>query len=260
MRSTRTTTFAVTMAALAILAAGCQSSTAGPTTPAAESSVATVEPASSTAPPKPVDNGVEALTADKILQRAETALKEAKSFHTKGNVNDSGQKGSLDFEVSGKDVKGTVTIGAGKVELLQVGGQSYMRPNEKFLVATGSVTQAQAKAFVALVGDRWAKVPASDKSLDSLFAIADPDTFLKPTGKVSKGKAKVISGVPTIAVIESGSDGGTLYVATTGKPYPVELTAKNGSTLNFSSVGATFADIKAPSANQVVDLAALQGK
>jgi hypothetical protein len=250
---------AVAMVALVVLAAGCQkSSTSTGTAASVPSSVPSVD--ASSAPAKPVDNGVAALTADKILQRAEAALKEAKSYRVKGNIIDAGQKISVDFEASGKDVRGSMTVGAGKVELLSVGGQHYMRPNEQFLVAAGGLKQAQAKAFVALIGDRWAKVPASDKDFNSLFDVANPDVLLKPDGKVSKGKAKVVAGVPTIAVIESGSDGGTLYVATTGKPYPVEMTAKNGSITTFSSVGATFTDIKAPSASEVVDLAALQGK
>jgi hypothetical protein len=103
-------------------------------------------------------------------------------------------------------------------------------------------------------------VPSDQKDLASLFDVANPDELLKPDGKLTKGKPKEISGVPAIGLVESGSDAGTLYVATTGKPYPVELAGKDGSTLAFTSIGATFTDIKAPSAGQVLDLAALAGK
>jgi hypothetical protein len=256
MRSTSTGTFAVMMAALAVVAAGCQNGDA--TAAPASSSVPLSVPSS--VPSTPSDNGVAALTADEILQRAKAALKQAKSFRTKGSMVDAGQKTSVDLKVSGKDVAGSLSIGKAKVDLLAVGGQQYMRPNEQFWVMAGTGTAKQAQAVTELMGDRWVKVPAGDKDLADLFAVANIDDVLKPDGKLSKGKVKEVSGVPTIGLIDSGAAGGMLYIATTGQPYPIQLDGSDGAVMTFSNFGDTFADIKKPTASQTVDLSALQGK
>jgi hypothetical protein len=57
----------------------------------------------------------------------------------------------------------------------------------------------------------------------------DPYKFayevLKPDSNMTKGTTTVIDGTPAVA-IESGDS--TLYVATTGRPYPIKLVPKNG--------------------------------
>ncbi|MET8234123.1 hypothetical protein ABZS77_25960 [Micromonospora sp. NPDC005298] len=44
----------------------------------------------------PADNGVAALAPDEVLQRATTAVRNAKSYHLVGDVDDDGKKMTLD--------------------------------------------------------------------------------------------------------------------------------------------------------------------
>jgi hypothetical protein len=201
----------------------------------------------------PADNGVAALEPPAIIEKAKAALKTAKSFHMKGSINDEGQETALDLKVSGPDVVGSMTISKAKVELLRVGGKQYMKPDAAFWKMTAA---AQANTIIQVVGDRWVVVPASNKDLSGLFTVTDIDQILDPDGTLTKGPVKPINGTPAISLVEGGSDGGTLYVATTGEPYPLELagpTAADGG-LDFTEFGETFSDLKAPAAADTLDL------
>ena len=241
----------VMLTAVTVLATGCQRGADTATTPSPSS------PDVTSASPATADNGVAALSADEILQRAKNATHQAKSFHIKGKTMNGAQTTSADMEVSGADVSGTFSVGAAKVGLLRVGGQQYFRPNEQFWVMSGAAKQAHRIA--ALVGDRWVRVPASNKKLSSLFDDANIDSMIELDGQLSKGATEQIAGVPTIGLVDADAET-TLYVATTGNPYPVRQEGTDGSEMTFSEMGATFADIKAPTPNQVLDLAALTGK
>ena len=240
-------TLAVTMAALAVLAAGCQSTT---------DDTKTAAPApTSAAPSKPAGNGLAALTADEILKKAKTALGAAGSFRVKGNTIEDGEKLAVDIKVSGKNIVGSLVTGKAKVELLAVGGKQYIRPNEAFWTVSGAGKQAHTVAQV--VGTRWVKVTPGDKDLSDLFSLGEPDTLLDPDGTLTKGTEKVIAGVPAIGLVDAGKPGGILWIATTGEPLPLKLDGKDGSNATFSEFGKKFTDIKQPAAADVFDMASL---
>ena len=110
-----------------------------------------------------------------------------------------------------------------------------------------------------LMGSNWALLSAKDKKdFAQLFGLANVDELLKPTGKLTKGKATEINGAPAIALDDSGSK---LYIATTGEPYPLKMMppGTQKGELTFSDFGSTFADLKLPPDSQVVDLDKLKG-
>jgi hypothetical protein len=202
----------------------------------------------------PTDNGISALPPNEILERAKTALEQAKSYRVKGNINAEGQRMSLDFRVSGTNLGGRLVMNGANVDLLSVAGQQYMRPDRKFWVDT--VGASKADEIVKLMGNKWAKVPPENKDFADLFGIASVEDLLKPDGSLTKGQPKDIDGVKTIGLVDGGADGGTLYVATTGEPYPVRLESRNateGGQITFSDFGATFDDLTAPPESEVID-------
>jgi hypothetical protein len=249
----------VVLGAAAALLTGCGGkSDGGGATPAPASATAVSAAPASVSPSTPADNGVAALEPSVIVSRAKAAVKSSKSFHMKGTVNEDGQRTAVDFKISGAEFVGTMTVGKAKVQLLRVSGKQYMKPDAAFWKMTNG---KQADTVVQVVGDRWVKVPASNKDLRSLFTAADIDVLLAADGKVTKGQAKVIAGTPAIGLVDHGSHGGTLYVATAGQPYPLRIdgpTAAAGG-LAFSEFGAAFTDIKAPATADVLDLAKLGG-
>jgi hypothetical protein len=203
----------------------------------------------------PTDNGVSALPANDILNRAKSALRQAKSYRVKGNGKADGQKIGIDFRISGNDLGGKLTMGNANVELLSVAGKHYMRPDEKFWVSAVGVDKAPTVA--KLIGDRWVVVPEDDNDFAELFGIANVDEMLKPDGSLSKGETTDINGVKAIGLVDNDSEKGTLYVATTGEPYPLRLLSTStveGGQIDFTDFGATFADLKAPPESEVIDL------
>jgi hypothetical protein len=206
----------------------------------------------------PADNGVAALEPQAILDKAVAALSSAKSYSVKGNISTEGQKFGLDIKVSGDDVLGTMTLGDAKLELLRVAGQAYIRPDEKFW---NQYAGSSAETIVQVMGDRWGKVSSKDTDFNDFFQIAEPAELLKPDGTITKGSTKTVGGVKAIGLVESGTDAGTLYVATTGEPYPLMLEGNAGDgQLTFGDFGATFTDIKAPATADVIDLDKLTKK
>jgi hypothetical protein len=241
----KTRAMATVLAMAATMLAGCQGQDAA-ATPAA--------PATSAAP---VDNGVAALTAEQIRDRAKAALVKAKSFTMKADFTEDGVKITADVKVVGKDAHGVLSFDQSTVEILDVAGVRYIKPNESFWGLMSGGDAKKATAMSALVADRWVKVPAKDADFESFFGAADVDELLKPDGAIAKGTAKQVDGFPTIGVVDGGKPGGTLYVATTGEPFPIRLTGTDGSGTAFSGFGQSFPDVTAPLPNEALDLAAL---
>lgn len=205
----------------------------------------------------PAGNGVAALPPAEILSRSKAALKQAKSFRISGNMVNNGQRVNLDLKTRGADVGGSMAFGKAKVELLTIKGRQYIRPNQQFWAMAGD--PAKAPAVAKLIGDRWVKVPADKKEFAELFNAADIDSLLEPDAKLTKGAEKTIDGIETIALVDSGADGGTLYVATEGEPYPIQMvpTKASDGQLTFSAFGNAFPELKAPAQAQVLDMQAL---
>ncbi|MFI7600183.1 hypothetical protein [Actinoplanes sp. NPDC049681] len=247
MRSTRTTVALIALALAATTLAGCEDDT-GTAAPAAGSAAA----------PAPTGTGVAALSADEILRRAKAALAGAKSYRAKGKLDQGGQQTAIDLKVDGPDFTSVMSFGKAKVELLAVGGKKYIRPNEQFW--TMSTDARQGKVLARSFGDRWVAGADQDRSFADLFAIGSADEFLEPTGALSKGPQKRVGGVPAIGLTDAGDPDSVFYVATTGEPYPLQLTGKGGSVLVFSDFGRSFPDIQAPAADKIVDLGKVAGK
>jgi hypothetical protein len=96
-----------------------------------------------------------------------------------------------------------------------------------------------------------------------LAALTDLDKFvaelLSSEHKVTKGEKKAIRGMETIAIVDPGKDGGTMYIATRGEPYPLRLTSNTPSepgAIDFLDYGAPVS-LHAPPADQVVDTSKL---
>lgn len=216
-------------------------------------------PADTSTSAAPTDNGVAALEPAAIVDKATATLDAAKSFSVKGEITGELNLG-LDVKIAGDDVQGTLTLDGATVELLRVAGQMYVRPDEKFWAKNGGGASAGA-AIAELLGDRWALVSSKDAvDFRLFFQLTDPKELLKPDGALSKGDTKTIDGVNAVGVIEAGDDGGTMYVATTGEPYPLLLEAPAGQgQIAFGDFGSTF-DIKAPAADKTIDMDKLTQK
>jgi hypothetical protein len=208
--------------------------------------------------PTPTDNGVANLSATQILARTQAALKKVPSVHVKGNGVTEGQKFGIDLHISDKSGRGTITQGGQTLELLRDGTTLYIKADADFWRAqTGSAAAAE------LLKGKYLKGSTSDPKVASIALLTEPDKFVaelfSPKRTVSKGKRTVIRGIDAIGVVSGGKDSGTLYVATRGEPYPLQITSTTQSdpgTIDFLDYGAPVT-VTPPPPDQVVDTSKL---
>ncbi|SNT64360.1 hypothetical protein SAMN05421812_1174 [Asanoa hainanensis] len=242
--------WAIPVAVAAALLAGCGSKdggTAGAPAPAATSA-------------SPTAVALADKAGDDILAASRDAIKEAKSFRLKGSFAEDGKTITMDLKLNGEAVQGTLSMGKGQgtVEILAVDGQQFIRPDKKFWDVNAG---ADVGATIAqLMGKKWAKLSTKDEDLAALFApVSALDELLKPDGgSVVKGETKKIGGVDAIALMDSAVAEEKLWIATTGKPYPVLLESPSDGTMSFSEFGKD-PGIKAPAASSVIDFDKLTG-
>ena len=126
--------------------------------------------------------------------------------------------------LAGKGGQGKIGQEGFTIDLVETGGSVYINGSAAFYRHVGGTAAAQ------LLQGRWLKAPANSGELASLASLTNLstliDTALASHGTLTKGSTTTIAGQPAIAVNDT-SKGGTLYVATTGKAYPLEI-AKNG--------------------------------
>jgi len=216
------------------------------------------------ASPTPASNGVADKAPAEILSAARTALAGAGSVHVKGNGTEDGQVYALDMRIKGTaGGRGTVTISHNPVEVVRIGKVSYFKGGAKFWLDFGA-----DPAAAELLKGKYFKGRASDANLKGLLAFTDAadlgDELLKADGVVTKADRRTVAGVETIGVtFVSQGDETTVYVATTGKAYPMYLsttgeTPDKTSALDFTDYDKPF-DLKPPPADLVVDPDTLDG-
>jgi hypothetical protein len=200
-------------------------------------------------------NGIASLTVAQILDKSATAAKAQNSVHISGKGTNSGQAFAIDMTLSkGSGGKGTITIDSDTLTLVNTGSTVYIKADKAYWTKYANATAA------AVIGDRWVKAPASDASYTDLASLADfgksIDSYLKPTGTPTKGSEKTVAGQPALGLVDS--DGGTLWIATTGDPLPIliESSGSSGGGLAFADWNKPV-DITAPADSDTLDLAKL---
>lgn len=187
----------------------------------------------------------EALTsksADEILNAATAAFSGATSVHMKGTFAESGQTMGLNLFVGAAGARGKIRapIEKGKPVTL-----SILDTKREFYLKSPQMWRSVGDAEMAkTLGNRWVMIPKQNSAdFKDFERLTDLQQFanevFKSGGSVTKGKTTVIDGTPAIGL--NGSDG-TLYIATTGKPYPLKIVpktpAKPGEQLAFLDYNA----------------------
>ncbi|WP_436530701.1 hypothetical protein [Actinoplanes sp. HUAS TT8] len=210
-------------------------------------------------------NGVADLAAWEIMSRAQDALKAATSFRVRGALyhgtlyNRPGtdpQLWSFDMRLAGADAGGWTAIGASKQETVTVGGKHWIRPSEQILAQT--MGGEPARRFYGAMKGRWTAV-APDEEVFGDFVTTEfvVNLLLPPGGNATRGEAKVVNGVPAIAVSMGAV---TVYVATSGEPYPLRMDRSQLEVLTFAEFGGATPEIRAPAPADVVDFSGTTSK
>ncbi len=169
-------------------------------------------------------SGIASESPQTILNSTVGAANGLKSVHAAGSIVSGGQHIGIDLHLlGGVGGRGQITLNGLTFKLVALGKYAYMQAPAQVWQKAG----APAAAAQALDG-KWLRTPASGQfasiaqltDIHQLFA-----QLLKPHGKLKTGGVSTVAGNKVVA-LTSGQ--GTLYVAATGKPYPLEL-VKPGS-------------------------------
>jgi len=173
-------------------------------------------------------NGVAAKSPVEILAAARSAADGAATVHVAGSIVSEGQPISLDMELVGeKGGQGRLTLGGLGIQLVKLDRTVFVRGNAAFdshFLGAGAPSELRGK---------WLQASAEGGALAQLASLADLREViavaLDDHGTLSRAErdTTTIDGHQAVAITDK-ADGGTLYVAATGAPYPLEI-AESGS-------------------------------
>ncbi len=171
-------------------------------------------------------DSVASKSADQILSESKAAADTASSVHVSGSLTSGGSPITLDLNlVAGKGATGELTENKASFKLILLGGTAYISGSPSFYRSLGGT------AAVQLLAGKWLKASATTGEFASFGSLADMrkliDTTLTGHGALTKGAISTVNGQQAIAITDTTKHG-TLYVASTGKPYPIQI-SKDGA-------------------------------
>jgi hypothetical protein len=197
-------------------------------------------------------NGEGKKSAAQVVADAKQAALAATSVHVTGAGTDNGRPLKLDLTIGRNGAKGHLVESGASFDVIRVGDTVYVRGDDAFLKKFGGTAAA------TLFHGRWLKGPISDAQLGALAPLTDLERFfagvldqhgvLQNKGETTRNGTKAVE-------IRDTTQGGSLFVAATGDPYPIALAGggQQGD-VQFADWNAD-AEIAAP--KDAVDLRAL---
>jgi len=172
-------------------------------------------------------NGVASKSANGIVTAAEAAIDGAQSAHISGSVTSAGTLVSVNLDlVSGRGGRGEMSQGGLGFQIEIIGNEVYINASRAFWRRYGNARAAQ------LLPGKWLKAPASGQ-FASLAQVGDLHALLGALlanhGTLVKRGTSTVDGQSAVAVHDTTKNA-TLYVATTGKPYPIEILESGAQT------------------------------
>jgi hypothetical protein len=167
------------------------------------------------------DNGVASKSPTEILAAARSAALSASSVHIKSNSNVGRAKLTLEATLGKQQGQAKVSLLGIGFEAVRVGNTMYVKGNPVFNARLESVLG------VKIPPNTWLKGPVAG-TLGQVGSFTNPSkelpVILGSRGTLSKGAKVKVNGQSTIQLKEVAKlYTGTLYVATTGQPYPIQM-------------------------------------
>jgi hypothetical protein len=198
---------AATIAALSVV--GCS----GGGSPAA--------PATSTTTTAP-DNGISALAPADMLTKSLAAVTAAGSVHLTGQVNGD----TVDVLASGGNLQLTSAGPDGNLDARLIGTDLYVKGDATFY--KGLFPAPQGDQLATARADKWVKSStAKDPQIANVVSLLTPANIVQVivlAATPTKGATSQVNGQPVIELkIASPAGNGSLFIATTGAPVPVQV-------------------------------------
>jgi hypothetical protein len=165
-------------------------------------------------------NGVADRAPGQIVAAAVRTIDSARSVHVVGSIADNGIQVRLDLHLArGRGGEGEVSENGLGFQLISAGKVLYIQGSRAFWIHFGGANAAK------LFHGRWLKAPDSGQ-FATLGKLATTQglvgQLLSKHGNLSRGGQVTVDGQPAVGVIDR-TQGGTLFVAATGRPYPLEI-------------------------------------
>ena len=165
-------------------------------------------------------NGEAKKTAEQVIADAQSAAVDATLVHVVGQGTDNGSPLKLDLWVGNGKGKGHLEEAGLGFDVIRIGDVVYIKGGSAFL------TKFAGAGAAALLHDKWLKGSATTGQLASLASLTDKKQFfdgvLGQHGKVENRGETDYHGTKAVEIRDT-TQGGSLFVAATGTPYPVAL-------------------------------------
>jgi hypothetical protein len=201
-------------------------------------------------------NGVADKSPTDILKATKAATEGAKSVHVSGSIVSGKSPITLDMNLlAGHGGRGQLSESGLAFELIQVGGTVYIKGSPAFYKHIGGSAAAQ------LLQGKWLKAPSRNADFASLSQLTDlrqlvDQTLASHHGALKKSGTTSLNGQKVIGITDA-TKGGTLYIATTGKPYPVAI-SKDGTGGGRITFDHWNRDVSLVAPQNAIDVAQLQ--
>jgi hypothetical protein len=176
-------------------------------------------------------NGVASKSPAQVAAAATDAAAGAATVHVAGSIVSEGRPISLDMElVAGKGGQGRMTLAGLHIRLVRIYQALYINGSTAFYSLFAGPAAARA------LRGKWLKESAGGGALAALATVTDLsqliDLAVADHGTLTRGRSKTIDGQRAVGLSDVAG-GGTLYVATTGTPYPLEIVKRGAGKLVF---------------------------
>jgi hypothetical protein len=169
-------------------------------------------------------NGEEKKAPAQVVADAQQAVAAASIVHVVGKGVTNGQPLKLDLWVADGKGKGHIEEAGLAFDVVRIGNTVYIRGSDAFW------KRFAGAAGVALLHDKWVKAPVSNGEIAAIAPLTDKTKLFKAIlaqhGKIQNKGAVDYQGQKAVEIRDT-TQGGSLYVADTGTPYP--LAVKGGA-------------------------------
>jgi hypothetical protein len=202
------------------------------------------------------DNGIAAMTPDRIVAQVERAMDAQKTVHIAGDVQSSGGP-SVHLDVVDGQTRGggTIAIEGSPLNVVVDGSTFYVKGDAAaWAKLTGSASEGQSLA------GKWLKTDTSNSDFSQLASLLTIPELVKALGRGPTPTKGPVTNVDGVSVLTLTTTDGTSYVATTGSPLLISSHGNGGSggtgTLTYDQYNA--ATPPAPPSG-AIDLGAVGG-
>jgi hypothetical protein len=192
-----------------------------------------------------------------VLADAKAAATDASSVHVAGSIVSGGTPIKLDLTMArGKGAKGTMSTNGLSFNLVRIGDTLYIQGSDAFYSKFAGAAVAQ------LLHGKWLKASATQGQLKSLAPLTNIGALFAGVsshhGKLASGGSTTYNG-QKVAEIRDTSDNSKLYVAATGKPYPVAIVGGKRGESGTVSFGDWNAPVSLSAPKNALDISKLGG-